>query len=120
MVLLPVTLLAPVLRTPQHSIPALCKGLLDGEAISNDIDRRSQSRVSRLDTKTCLCSLTRICVSFESGDRIAIDHTVPVMEIVKPHGFDRLTKGQMQNLIQNPGGEFDNLQVMLLSLNPSK
>ncbi|MFK7965904.1 MAG: hypothetical protein AB8C46_18245 [Burkholderiaceae bacterium] len=54
------------------------------------------------------------------GEKIHVDHTLPVNEIVNLPGFTKLTPDQMRAIIQDDGDLLGNLQPMPSGLNMSK
>jgi hypothetical protein len=57
--------------------------------------------------------------SLASGERMAVDHIVPSAEIVRMDGFNRLTKQQMTDILQDNIG-LGNLQPLPQGINASK
>lgn len=54
-----------------------------------------------------------------AGEVMAVDHIYPSQKIIERPGFDKLTKEQMTNILQDKVG-LDNLQPLPSSLNQSK
>lgn len=64
--------------------------------------------------------LTNELMNVAPGQIMAVDHIVPVSNIVGMNGFRNLTPDQMRAIIQDQGGQLGNLQWMPQNLNASK
>ena len=88
-----------------------------GEVFS--IRRLSAARSSQIDLSEFRNPLTNEVVPAGNWD-MSVDHILPVKTIVDLPGFNRLTKEQMKNLIQDLNGDIDNLMALPKSMNSSK
>ena len=88
-----------------------------GEVFS--FSRLSEVRNREIDNSTFLDPLTNEVIS--AGDwNMSIDHILSVDKIIELDGFNRLTKEQMKNLIQDLNGDLDNLMALPGPMNFSK
>jgi len=83
------------------------------------IQRLSEARNSEIDMTLYRDPFSNYDV-YPEGARMSIDHILPLQIITNLDGFDRLTREQMENLIQDRNGDIDNLMALPLSLNISK
>lgn len=82
-------------------------------------DRLWDVRKSQIDTSEYLDPMSNTTIA-RGDSRMSVDHILPVNVIINLDGFDRLTREQMMNLVQDRNGDLDNLMALPQSMNSSK